>query len=137
MVEYLHNRHEDRHPIAVSISAGALGWPEQLRDRSQRLSGRRLEKWAVKLLRAMASRCDPWYGTVDVEYSLPTPSALKVGKASLSPQVFVSRHAGTTVLEAFDEAFAETAKTEWDSGQFYSGSTRPTRASALLGRVAT
>lgn len=151
VVQYLASSGSDRHPIAVSINAGALGIPVEMWRMTERNSGRKLARWAVDLLREITTRCDALYGAIGVEFSLATPIELANGVATLPAEVFLSRRLAFDlpgIRDAFADDFRDAETAEWPAGWFYSGvaplnpknstrpqpSIRPTRAATLLGR---
>lgn len=124
LVEYLAARGDDRHPVAVSVSADGLGVPADLWRKAERTSAARLADWATEVLRESTVQCGVWYGAIGVEYSLATPSELASGAAMLPSEVFVSREltdSDTDLEKALSDAFRGGGIFEWPMGWFYSG----------------
>lgn len=124
LVEYLAARGNDRHPVAVSVSADGLGIPVGLWRKEERNSAARLANWATNILREAPAQCSIWYGAIGVEYSLATPSELASGAALLSSEVFVSQElidSNGGLKNMLLDAFRGSEISEWPMGCFYSG----------------
>lgn len=123
LVEYLAASGDDRHPIAVSVSADGLGIPIGLWRKSERASAARLADWATNVLREATVGCGVWYGAIGVEYSLATPSELATGAALLTSEVFASRELvdhNADLRKALLDGFRGGVISEWSKGWFYS-----------------
>jgi len=123
VVEYLLGDPADRHPLAVSMGAGALGMPPERWAGDDRRAADALDAWSRKVLRAAPVQCDALYGGVAVEATLPTPTRLSAGKHHLSQGLYVSQHLLDRDPEAestLRRAFADGEASEWERGLFCS-----------------
>ncbi|WP_159037266.1 hypothetical protein [Streptomyces specialis] len=90
LVEYQWKKGAERHPISVSMAADVLGIPEILWSDRDRDSALAIGTWTREIFQRMISECEPHYGMIAVEKTLPTPSGLKAFDAPLSTEFFVS-----------------------------------------------
>lgn len=104
IVEHLLGTEAEPHPVAISSSAGALGWPEELWTAKDRKAAYRLAAWATDVLRDLTARTGALYGSIAVEETLPTPTALRAG-TPISSLPFLSANLPPGVLRAFHTAF--------------------------------
>jgi hypothetical protein len=113
------------HPIGVTVSADALGYPEDDWSASMRRSACALDDWSRDVLRAAAAKCDPLYGAIGVEFSLSPPQELMAStQPGLTTQLFVSRHLldeDRRLDPKLREAFSGAEITDWNEGIFYTG----------------
>lgn len=124
VVEYVLSLAGDLHPIALTVSASSLGFPERLWTGRQRRSAYVMADWTGTALEVASARCDALYGAIGVEYSLPTPRQFRDGKAKLPTEVFVSRRlldGSSSVESGLRRAFAGGEVTDWANGTFLSG----------------
>ncbi|MFD3402270.1 hypothetical protein ACFWUU_16420 [Kribbella sp. NPDC058693] len=118
IVEHLLGTATEPHPVAISLSAGALGWPKELSTAKDRKAADRLAAWATDVLRDLTARTEALYGSIAVEETLPTPTALRTG-TPLSTQPFLSTNLPPAVLRAFHTAFPQSHPTPWPHGTFF------------------
>ncbi|MFC6157076.1 hypothetical protein [Kribbella jiaozuonensis] len=118
IVEHLLGTATEPHPVAISLSAGALGWPEELSTAKDRKAAYRLAVWATDVLRDLTARTGALYGSIAVEETLPTPTALSTG-TPLSTQPFLSTNLPPAVLRAFQAACPQSHPTPWPHGTFF------------------
>src|SRR5215472_10852366 len=124
VVGYETRKGPDAHPIGVSVSAGALGFPVSLWSAKQRREAYALADWSQSLLESAASACKPLYGAVGVEYSLPTPHKLADVRAGIPTEWFVSRFLldrESSLEGKLRSLYANGAVSEWTDGIFCSG----------------
>ena len=124
VVEYLPAPAPDRHPIGLSVSAGALGIPEHLHARTDRSAARTLARWTTTLLREASARCDAEYGGIGVELRLGTPGQLRAGSATIPSELFVSHRlltADPALESALRAGFSPATQTTWPHGAFFTG----------------
>jgi hypothetical protein len=120
VVEHLLGTETEPHPVAVSLSADALGTPEELWNAKERKAARKLADWATDVLRELTARTGAAYGAIGVEESLPTPSALRSG-ASIGTLPFISAAIGPAVLDRCQAAFGPQHRVDWPHGAFFTG----------------
>lgn len=118
IVEHLLGTEAEPHPVAISLSAGALGWPDELWTAKDRKTAYRLAAWATDVLRDLTARTGALYGSIAVEETLPTPTALRAG-TPISSLPFLSANLPPGVLRAFHTAFPKTQPTNWPHGTFF------------------
>jgi len=124
VVEYMAGHAGERHPIAISTSAEALGMPDSLWGREEKTSARKLAEWTIALLKAATVSSDALYGGIGVEFTLPTPMKLSSGASFIPSEVFVSRNLlerHKSLLDALIEDFEGSEEAHWDHGVFFSG----------------
>jgi hypothetical protein len=124
LVEYLAAPRNDRHPIAVSISAEALGIPTEMWGKQERTSASKSSRWALRILQEISMRTPVAYGAIGIEYSLATPSELASGDSGLPSEVFVSKELASIapgITDALERDFQGGVVVEWPIGWFYSG----------------
>jgi len=119
-VEHLFGTDGEAHPVAVSVSADALGLPEELWKAKDRKAAYKLAGWATDVLRRLAGRTGAVYGAIAVEETLPTPSALRTG-ASIAGLPFLSAELPASVLDKFHAAFGRTQPVHWAEGTLFPG----------------
>jgi len=123
VLEYLGAAPGDRHPVAVSVSAGALGIPPQLWSRADRAAARKLADRTRDLLAEAALECQAGYGGIGVELSLASPARLGKDRRGLSTELFV----GSPVLTRhpwLDRELRDAyggGVSEWAAGLFCAG----------------
>lgn len=110
----------EKSPVAVSLSARALGWPEDLWKPADRKAARSLARWSAGVLRELAGRCGAVYGGIGVEESLPTPAGLRAGEP-IGRLVYVSASVPDIVSGQFRAAFGSGASVRWPHGEFFAG----------------
>ena len=120
VVEHLFGTDGEAHPVAVSVSADALGLPEELWKAKDRKAAYKLAGWATDVLRRLAGRTGAVYGAIAVEETLPTPSALRTG-ASIAGLPFLSAELPASVLDKFHAAFGRTQPVHWAEGTLFPG----------------
>ncbi|WP_134116852.1 hypothetical protein [Kribbella kalugense] len=120
IVEHLFGTEVETHPVAVSLSAGALGLPEGLWTLKDRKAAYKLAGWASDVLRDLTSRTGAVYGSIAIEETLPTPSALRASH-SISSLPFLSTKLPAVVLDKFHTAFSRTQPVAWPHGIFFPG----------------
>ncbi|MGW5191663.1 hypothetical protein ACWEOO_20610 [Kribbella sp. NPDC004138] len=120
VVEHLLGTEAETHPVAVSVSAGALGIPAGLWRSKDRRSAYKLAGRATDVLRELASRTGAAYGAIAVEETLPTPSALRDG-ALIGSLPFLSANLPIRVQDKFRAAFGRTQAVNWADGTFFPG----------------
>ena len=118
IVERLFAAEGETHPVAISLSARELGWPEALWTAKDRKAAYKLAGWATDVLRELTARTGALYGSIAVEETLPTPSALQTG-ISISGLPFLSTELPPRVFEKFYAAFGRTQPVEWPHGTFF------------------
>jgi hypothetical protein len=118
IVEHLFGTEAETHPVAVSLSAGALGLPDELRKPKDRKAAYKLAGWATDVLRELTARTGALYGSIAVEETLPTPSALRAG-TPISSLPFLSAKLPPAVLHALRTAFPQTQPISWPHGTFF------------------
>ncbi|TDW76369.1 hypothetical protein EV653_1515 [Kribbella pratensis] len=118
IVERLFAAEGETHPVAISLSARELGWPEALWTAKDRKAAYKLAGWATDVLRELTARTGALYGSIAVEETLPTPSALRAG-ISISSLPFLSAELPTAVFDKFYAAFSRTQPVEWPHGTFF------------------
>lgn len=118
IVEHLLGTEAEPHPVAISLSAGALGWPEELSTAKDRKAAYRLAGWATDVLRDLTARTGALYGSIAVEETLPTPTRLRAG-TPVGTLPFLSAKLPPAVLRAFHTAFPQTHPTVWPHGTFF------------------
>lgn len=112
------------HPIGVTVSAGAQGYPEDLWSASMRRSAYAIAGWTRDVLQAASSRINPLYGAIGVEFALSPPQELIAGGSDLGTELFVSRRLldeDRSLDSKLREAFSGGEITNWREGTFYSG----------------
>jgi hypothetical protein len=112
------------HPIGATVSAGAMGFPEELWSASMRRSVYALAGWTRDILRAAAAKLNPLYGAIGAEFALSPPQELIAGGHDLATELFVSRcllDEDRWLDSKLREAFAGGEITDWNEGIFYSG----------------
>ncbi|MEV4264480.1 hypothetical protein [Kribbella sp. NPDC049584] len=129
IVERLFGTESETHPVAISSSAGALGWPEELWTAKDRKAAYKLAGWATDVLRDLSSRTAAVYGAIAVEETLPTPSALRAG-ISIGSLPFLSAGLPTAVHDKFHAALGRTQTVDWPNGTFFPGWRPYTRGNA-------
>ncbi|WP_344232102.1 hypothetical protein, partial [Kribbella hippodromi] len=122
IVEHLFGTAGETHPVAISLSAGALGLPDEIRKSKDRKAADRLAGWATEVLRGLTSRTEAVYGAIAVEETLPTPSALRAGH-SIGSLPFLSAVLPVAVLGKFHSAFGRTRPVDWAHGSFFPSGT--------------
>lgn len=120
IVEHLYGTEVEAHPVAISLSAGALGLPQELWRSKDRKAAYKLAAWATDVLRELTARTGAVYGSIAVEETLPTPSALRAGHA-ISSLPFLSASLPSTVVHKFQTAFNQTKPVNWTHGTFFPG----------------
>jgi hypothetical protein len=120
IVERLHRTDGEKRPVAVSLSAGALGWLEGLWKSEDRKAAQSLARWSTGVLRELAGRCGAVYGGIGVEETLPTPAGLPAGDP-IGRLVFVSASVPDTVIDQFRAAFGPGANVLWPHREFFAG----------------
>lgn len=120
-VEYLLRHHGDRHPIAVTPSAGPLGLPPEIWSEDDQRGARKLAQWSRALFESATSGCDPLYGAIAVERTLPGPSELRAGNIELYAELYVAERLLERSPEASERLRAAYLgdETEWEKGRFY------------------
>jgi hypothetical protein len=124
VVEYIQRIGPGPHPIGVSVGSDSLGVPDSLWSASQRKAAYAIAGWSRDVLEAAVSKCNPLYGAIGVEFSLPTVRQLKDGKARLTTELFVSRRLldrDQSLEEKLRRAFAGGDVISWVDGLFYAG----------------
>lgn len=121
VVGYVPGTDTGTHAVEISIGSDWLGMPEEFWDDENRRAAYARADWSIDVLRAAVERCDPLYGSIGVEFSLPTPRAICEKEWDLRAELFVSRHLlrkDTSLETRLRDAFAEGEVTGWDSGIF-------------------
>jgi hypothetical protein len=124
VVEYLGASPSDRHPIAISMSSGALGFPPHLWSSQDRSRARKLARWSTDLLEAVVSALPVPYGAIGEEFTLASPARLGIAPRGLSAELFVARDviAKNPVLDrGLRDLFRDGVVVEWPAGLFLSG----------------
>lgn len=124
IVEYLPRRGGDRHPIAVSMSAATLGLPDSLWAKKDRSAAKRIADWSREALELASSKCDPLYGGIAVEMTLPSPSSLSTTQSKVPSELFVSRRLtdrDQSLVDRLRQVFADGEVTNWRNGLFCAG----------------
>ncbi|MFI6503813.1 hypothetical protein [Nonomuraea typhae] len=106
----------ERHPVHLTMSARALGWPDELLSKQDRHAAAAMAAWTRSLLEEACRRCDPAYAGIGVEFWLPTPSQLAGDQ--LPSEVYVSRRLLPADLAA---CFEGGQIVQWEHGVFHSG----------------
>lgn len=112
------------HPIGATVSADALGFPEELWSARMRRSASAITGWTRDILQAAVSKINPLYGAIGVEFSLSSVPELIAGDYGLSTELFVSRQLldeDRRLDSKLREAFSGGEITDWNEGTFYSG----------------
>jgi hypothetical protein len=122
IVEHLFGTEVETHPVAISLSADALGLPDEIRKPKDRKAAYRLASWATEVLRELTSRTEAVYGAIGVEETLPTPSALRAGY-SIGNLPFLSAVLPDAVLGKFHSAFGRLQPVDWEHGSFFPSGT--------------
>jgi hypothetical protein len=117
VVEHLFGTEGETHPVAVSLAADRLGFPDSTWKASDRKAARRLAEWATGVLRELTVSTGAVYGAIGVEETLPTPSALRAGVPAGSV-VFVGSALPDGVLARFRAALPGVP---WPTGEFFPG----------------
>ena len=124
VAEYEIKEGPDPHPIGASLSAGDLGFPDFLWSAEQRSAAYSMAEWTLSILKAAASACQPLYGAIGVEYSLPTPTKLADSSAVFPNNWFVSRALliqYPSLEEQLRTIYSDGEVTDWEEGVFCSG----------------
>ncbi|WP_432893183.1 hypothetical protein ACQPYH_19415 [Kribbella sp. CA-245084] len=120
IVEHLFGPDTEAHPVAISLSAAALGWPEGMWTANDRKAAYKLAGWATDVLRELTARTGALYGSIAVEETLPTPSALRAG-TPITSLPFLSAKLPPAALRTFQAAFPQTQPIAWHHGTFFPG----------------
>jgi hypothetical protein len=118
IIEHLFGTEKEPHPVAISLSAGALGWPEDPWTSKDRKAAYKLADWATDVLRDLTARTGALYGSIAIEETLPTPTALRAG-TPISTLPFLSTKLAPAVLRTFHTAFPQTHPVNWPHGTFF------------------
>jgi hypothetical protein len=124
LVEYLGAPAGERHPMAVSLGAGALGLPEQLWSRADRSAADKIVRWSKAILEDMTETNPVRYGAIGVEFTLATPAHLGDDSLGLTTELFVSGELLATapaVDAGLRDLFGAVGLTEWRKGLFVAG----------------
>ncbi|MCM4079928.1 hypothetical protein [Paractinoplanes hotanensis] len=107
-----------RHPVDVTVEAGAFALPRSIWDERERAAAEVREEVVLRYFEACCAALDPAYAVLHSEGSTPTPAALAGGQ-QLGTDVYVSRRLG---LGARLNQVARLSQVrEWTTGTFYSG----------------
>lgn len=108
----------ERHPVDVTVEAGAFALPRSLWDERERAAAEVREEAVLRYFEACCAALDPAYAVLHSEGSTPTPAALAAGRP-IGTDVYVSRRLG---LGARLNQVARLSQVrEWPTGTFYSG----------------
>jgi hypothetical protein len=118
IVERLFGTEGETHPVAISLSARELGWPQEFWTAKERKAAYKLAGWATDVLRELTRRTAAVYGTIAVEATLPTSSALRAGR-SIGGLPFLSTELPAGVFDKFYAAFGRSQAVEWPHGIFF------------------
>ncbi len=121
----------ERHPVEVTMEAGAFAVPRALWNEQERAAAEEREALVLRYFEACCTALDPAYAVLHSEGSTPTPAALSVGR-QLGTDVYVARRLGLGPRLTQVNRLSETR--EWPNGTFYSGwfLTETTDLDALL-----
>lgn len=124
VIGYVQRTGPGLHPIAVSMSAEALGVPASLWSADQRRAAYSAGDWCRSLLEVASSRSRAMYGAIGVEFSLPTPWQIRTKDTRLPSEFFISRQLIDRKVATeglLQRAFSGGETVIWDTGIFLSG----------------
>ncbi|MBB4695219.1 hypothetical protein [Paractinoplanes abujensis] len=107
-----------RHPVEVTVEAGAFAIPRQLWNADERAAAEARQAVVLRYLEACCTALDPAYAVLHSEGSTPTPAALAVGR-QLGTDVYVSDRLGLDPRLTQVNRLSQTLR--WPTGSFHSG----------------
>ncbi len=107
-----------RHPVDVTVEAGAFAIPRPLWDYEEREAAEVRQAAVLHYFKACCTALDPAYAVLHSEGSTPTPSALATGR-QIGLDVYVSRRLG--LGPRLTDVAGLCVTREWPTGTFYSG----------------
>ncbi|WP_133873106.1 hypothetical protein [Paractinoplanes brasiliensis] len=108
----------ERHPVEVTVEAGAFAIPRPLWDESERAAAEARQAVVLRYLEACCTALDPAYAVLHSEGSTPTPAALSVGR-QLGTDIFVSKRLALEPRLTQVNRLSHTL--QWPTGTFHSG----------------
>ena len=108
----------ERHPVEITIEAGAFAVPRALWNSSERAAAEARQAVVLRYFEACCTALDPSYAVLHSEGSTPTPAALGVGR-QIGTDVYLSRRLGLEPRLAQVRRLSATL--EWSTGSFHSG----------------
>ncbi|MBU2668787.1 hypothetical protein KOI35_35280 [Actinoplanes bogorensis] len=108
----------ERHPIDVTVEAGAFSIPRALWNDEERAAAEARQAVVLRYLEACCTALDPAYAVLHSEGCTPTPAALSVGR-QIGTDVYVSDRLGLEPRLTQVTRMSQTRK--WATGTFHSG----------------
>ncbi len=106
----------DRHPVEVTVEAGAFAVPRGLWTDEERAAAEERQSVVLRYLETCCTVLDPAYAVLHSEGSTPTPSALAAGRP-IGLDAYVSRRLSHQLT-----GMARLCETRgWPRGTFHSG----------------
>ncbi len=108
----------DRHPVDVTVEAGAFAVPRPLWDEAEREAAQIRQEVVMRYLEVCCTALDPAYAVLHSEGGTPAPAALSSGRP-IGVDVYLSRRLG--LEPRLGQVARLSHKLEWATGTFYSG----------------